>query len=66
MNYLKNNVLAGDISEINVNSDVKLYYTKHFKRPLKVIAVPHPSNSIKESLISDVFELALQAKCIYI
>ena len=65
INYLKNNVLDGDISENNVNSDAKLYYTKHFKKPLKVIAVPHPSNSIKESLILDVFELALQAKRIY-
>lgn len=64
--YLKNNVLEGDISNINVTSEVKLYYTRHFGKPLKIIAVPHPSSSIKEDLILKVFESALQGKHIYV
>lgn len=60
--YLINDVLAGDIHEVNSRSDVKLYYTRHFGKPIKIIVVPHPSSNIKESLISQVFESTVQAK----
>lgn len=62
--YLKNKVLNGELTEINVNSDVKLYYSRHFKKPLKIIVVPHPSSSIKESLVTDVYNIAVEAKSI--
>lgn len=60
--YLKNSVFNGDYEEISTTLDVKIYLTRHLGKPLKIIALPHPSSSIKESLISDVFNATLKVK----